>query len=329
MFALGLPVLPPGIDPFTVLFVAIAIDALIGDPSSVYKRLPHPVVAIGALIGWLERRLNNPAYADRRRFWLGLATTVITVALVAIVAWAASWIVRQITLGWLIEAALASTLIAFRGLYDAVGAVAFGLAANLDEGRRAVAHIVGRDPKTLDGPGVARAAIESTAENFADGVVAPIVWYALFGLPGLAAYKAINTLDSMIGYRDERYQWFGKAVARLDDVANWLPARLTGMLMCLVAMLVPRANGLLGWRTMWRDATKHRSPNAGWPEAAMAGALGLALAGPRVYGAETVNDPWLGDGRQEATVNDIHAARRLYLWAGAGLAALIAVLAIL
>jgi len=329
MFALGLPVLSSGIDPFTVLLVAFAVDALIGDPSFVYKQVPHPVVAIGALIGWLERRLNNRSDTNGRRFWLGLLTTVVTVVLVALVAWAASWLVRQMTVGWLIEAILASTLIAFRGLYNAVGAVALGLSASLEEGRSAVAHIVGRDPKTLDRHGVARAAIESTAENFADGAVAPIVWYALLGLPGLAAYKAINTLDSMIGYRDDRYQWFGKSAARLDDVANWLPARLAGVLICLAAMFAPRANGRSGWRTMWLDASKHRSPNAGWPEAAMAGALGLALAGPRVYGAETVDDPWLGDGRQDATVNDIRAARHLYLWAGSGMAAAILALAIL
>lgn len=323
MFTPGLPVLPFGIDLFTVLLVACAIDALIGDPRFVYKRVPHPVVAIGTMIGWLEQKLNRRGHANWRRFWIGAAATLITVALVALLAWAVSWLVRQITFGWLIEAILASMLIAFRGLYDAVGAVAFGLSTSLEEGRRAVAHIVGRDPNTLDSPAVARAAIESTAENFADGAVAPIFWYALFGLPGLAAYKAINTLDSTIGYRDERYQWFGKAAARLDDVANWLPARLSGGLISVAAMFARGAKGVAAWQTMWRDAMKHRSPNAGWPEAAMAGALGLALAGPRTYGAETVEDPWLGDGRQEATVNDIHAARRLYLWAGGGLAVVI------
>ncbi len=329
MFALGLPILPSGIDPYIVLIVALAIDALIGDPSVLYRRVPHPVAAIGALIRRLDRALNRPRRTDRRRFWLGLAVTVLTVASVALVAWAATWLARQVTLGWLIEAGLASTLIAFRGLFDAVGAVARGLAASLDEGRRAVAHIVGRDPKTLDGHGVARAAIESAAENFADGVVAPVFWYALFGLPGLAAYKAINTLDSMIGYRDERHLWFGKAAARLDDLVNWLPARLAGALFCLAAQFVPRANGTEAWRVMWRDAAKHRSPNAGWPEAAIAGALDLVLAGPRIYGTELVDDPWLGNGRQDASANDIYAARRLYLVAGGGLAALTAVLAFL
>ncbi len=329
MFAPGLPALVPGIDIFTVLLAALAIDAWLGDPAPLYRRVPHPVVVIGAMVVWFERRFNDRLQTDRYRFWAGLATTVAAVAVVALVAWAVSWLVRQIPFGWLAEAVLASTLIAYRGLYDAVGAVAAGLAESVEEGRRAVAQIVGRDPETLDAHGVARAAIESAAENFADGVVAPIFWYALLGLPGLAAYKAINTLDSMIGYRDGRYLWFGKAAARLDDIANWVPARLSGLLFCLAASVAPGTKGGSAWRVMRRDAAKHRSPNAGWPEAAMAGALGLALAGPRRYGAETVNDPWLGDGRKEATADDIRAAQRLYMWTGGAAAILVAVAALL
>jgi adenosylcobinamide-phosphate synthase len=328
MFVPGLPAFVPGVDPFVVLLIALTLDALIGDPSAFYRRVSHPVVAIGAMVRWFENRFNDPRATDRRRFWLGLATTILVVVVAAICASAATWLTRQFNFGWLVEAVLASTLIAFRGLYDAVGAVARGFGQSVDEARIAVAHIVGRDPETLDGPGIARAAIESAAENFADGVVAPIFWYALFGLPGLAAYKAINTLDSMIGYRDERHLWFGKAAARLDDVVNWLPARIAGVLFCLAAGLMPGARSGPAWQTMWRDAAKHRSPNAGWPEAAAAGALGLALAGPRTYGTETVDDPWLGDGRRNATASDVHAARRLYLWAGGCAAAVIAVLAL-
>lgn len=327
MFTPGLPTL--GIDPFIVLLLALALDAVIGDPPALYRRVPHPVVAIGALVRWFENRFNDPRASERRRFWLGLGTTVVTVATAGIVAWVAAWLARQVAFGWVIEALLASTLIAFRGLYDAVGAVARGLGKGLDQGRVAVARIVGRDPAALDQHGVARAAIESAAENFADGVVAPIFWYALFGLPGLAAYKAINTLDSMIGYRDARHLWFGKSAARLDDAANWLPARLGGLLFCAGALLMARAEATAAWRIMGRDARKHQSPNAGWPEAAMAGALGLALAGPRTYGAQMIDDPWLGDGRRDATPRDVRAAQRLYLFAGGCLAALIAAIAVI
>lgn len=328
MFVPGLPAFVPGVDPLVVLLIALALDALIGDPAAFYRRVPHPVVAIGAMVRWFENRFNDSRATDRRRFWLGLATTIFIVMVAAICAWAVTWLARQFNFGWLVEAVLASTLIAFRGLYDAVGAVAAGLGQSVDEARIAVAHIVGRDPETLDGPGIARAAIESTAENFSDGVVAPVFWYALLGLPGLAAYKAINTLDSMIGYRDERHLWFGKAAARLDDAVNWLPARLAGVSFCLAAGLMPGANAGQAWQTMWRDARKHRSPNAGWPEAAMAGALDLALAGPRTYGTEIVDDPWLGAGRRDATASDVHTARRLYLRTGGCLAAVIAVLSL-
>lgn len=329
MFVPGLPALPSGVDPFIILLMAVALDAMIGDPPALYRRIPHPVVAIGALVTWLENRFNDRRASDVRRFWLGVATLVVTVGLAALVAWASAWLFRQIPFGWLIEALAVSTLIAFRGLYDAVGDVVRGLDQSLAEGRAAVAHIVGRDPETLDSHGVARAAIESAAENFADGVAAPIFWYAVFGLPGLVAYKAINTLDSMIGYRDSQYLWFGKAAARLDDAVNWLPARLSGIVLCVSAAIAPGAGGAASWRIMWRDAAKHRSPNAGWPEAAMAGALGLALAGPRRYGTDVVDDPWLGDGRKDANVGDIRAAQRLYLDAGCVLAATIAVLIIL
>ena len=175
---------------------------------------------------------------------------------------------------------LASTLIAFRGLYDRVRAVAAALDQDLEKARAAVAHIVGRDPARLDAPGVARAAAESLAENFSDGVVAPMFWFALFGLPGLCAYKAVNTLDSMIGQRNPRFKRFGKAAARLDDAVNWVPARLAALLLVAAAGLLPEASAPGAWRAAWRDANQHRSPNAGWQEAALAGALGFALAGP-------------------------------------------------
>jgi adenosylcobinamide-phosphate synthase len=224
--------------------------------------------------------------------------------------------------GWVVEGLAMSTLLAQRSLVDHVQAVAAALRRSLPEGRLAVSQIVGRDPETLDHPAVARAAIESLAENLSDGFVAPLLWGALLGLPGMLAYKALNTLDSMVGHRTPRHLHLGWASARLDDLANLLPARLTGALLCLAAlMLGPTAAGR-AWTAMCRDARLHRSPNAGWPEAAMAGALDLRLAGPRAYGGRMVEDAWMGDGRAASTPADIEAAIRL-AWAGWGLAAVL------
>ena len=191
-------------------------------------------------------------------------------------------------------------------------AVADGLDASLEEGRGAVAKIVGRNPDVLDGSGVARAAIESLAENFSDGVVAPILWTALGGLAGGALYKAINTADSMIGHKDDRHRAFGWAAARLDDLVNLPASRLAALWLILAAALTPDASAREAARAVGRDAARHRSPNAGWPEAAMAGALGLKLAGPRVYGRTLVDDSFMGDGRREADAGDIRRALRLY-----------------
>jgi len=207
-----------------------------------------------------------------------------------------------------------AVLLAQRSLFEYVARVGDALLRNgLTQGREAVAHIVGRDIQSLDEHGVARAAIESLAENFSDAVVAPAFWYALFGLPGLFVYKTVNTLDSMIGHRTPRYLQFGWAAARLDDLLNLVPARLSGVLLTAAALVSPQARVAPAFRVMLRDARKHRSPNAGWPEAATAGALDLALAGPRRYHGEIVDDPWLGDGRARATVADIGRALRLYM----------------
>jgi adenosylcobinamide-phosphate synthase len=227
--------------------------------------------------------------------------------------------------GWIAEALLASSLLAFRDLFDHVRAVRRGLEISLDTARAKVAHIVGRDPETLDEAGVARAATESLAENFSDGVVAPVFWFALFGLGGLAAYKAVNTLDSMIGHRNTRFEAFGKVAARLDDALNWVPARLAGLLLVAAATVLPQASAVRAFGTMWRDAPRHRSVNAGWQEAAMAGALGFALAGPRHYPDGVVPDNWMGDGRAELGPADLNAALRLYLVANALAAGLLAV----
>ncbi len=287
------------------------MEAAVGYPQPVFRAIRHPVVWIGALIAALDRRLNRPDWPTGLRRLLGVA------AVTLILLPAAAAMVLQSALrgpaGFVVLAVLASTLLAQRSLDAHVRAVATALrTGGLAGGRAAVAHIVGRNPDSLDAAGVARAAIESLAENFSDGVVAPVVWLVLLGLPGMLAYKAINTADSMIGHRTPRHAAFGWAAARLDDGVNLPAARLAAALLVLAAWLVPGARGGRAWRTVWRDARHHRSPNAGWPEAAMAGALGLRLAGPRVYGATRVEDRFMGDGRAEADGADIVRALVVY-----------------
>ncbi|MBF0394259.1 MAG: cobalamin biosynthesis protein CobD [Alphaproteobacteria bacterium] len=299
--------MPP--DPLLLLFAALSLDALAGDMPALFGRVTHPVVAVGRLIALAEARLNRSDRSRRDRILRG---AIVLVAMVA-GAWALGWAIHRFVLatrwGFALEIFLVAVLVAQRGLFDHVRAVAAGLETDgLAGGRAAVAHIVGRDPQSLDDHGVARAAIESCAENFSDAVVAPVFWYVALGLPGLFAYKAVNTLDSMIGYRDDRFEAFGKASARFDDLINLAPARLAGLLVALAALFVPGASFPGALRCIWRDAGKHRSPNAGWPESAMAGALGLALAGPRHYPGLTVSDPWIGDGRARATSVDIRRA---------------------
>jgi adenosylcobinamide-phosphate synthase len=231
--------------------------------------------------------------------------------------------------GLAIVAVLASSLLAQRSLYEHVERVATALEQQgLDGGRRAVSQIVGRDPDVLDEAGVARAAIESLAENFSDGVVAPAFWLAVGGLAGGVAYKAINTADSMIGHRTPRHADFGFAAAKLDDLVNLPASRLSALLIAAAAAIGKDTSASEAWRAVFRDAHRHRSPNAGWPEAAMAGALGLALAGPRVYGGVTVPDATMGNGRRDANAQDIRAALRLYRRADVILIALVAAVAL-
>jgi adenosylcobinamide-phosphate synthase len=294
------------------LLLAFAFDALVGDPRWLWRRVPHPVVAMGRAIARLEERWLDAAAPPAEQARRGLIASLLVIGASTFVALAVQAICQVAPLGWLLLAVAMSTLIAARGLYDHVSAVAAGLQQGLEEGRREVAHIVGRDPASLDAHGIARAAIESTAENFADGVVAPVFWGMLFGLPGMAAYKAINTLDSMIGHHSPRYLHFGRFAARLDDCANWLPARLSAFLILAASVFLPKTTPSAGWRALWRDARRHNSPNAGWPEAAMAGCLGLKLAGPRRYAGEMVDDAWMGEGRAAATSTDIRRALRVY-----------------
>ncbi len=239
-----------------------------------------------------------------------LAVCILTLATV-VPAWIAQSMLQN-SPGFLLLAILASTLIAQRSLWDHVTAVASGLRDDgLAGGRKTVSMIVGRNPETLDEAGVVRAAIESLAENFSDGIVAPALWCAAFGLPGLVFYKAINTADSMIGHRTPKHQAFGWAAARLDDVIN-LPASRFSAILLMTSAALNGADARQSARAVWRDASSHRSPNAGWPEAAMAGALGLCLAGPRVYGDVRVEDSWMGDGRADANEADLRRALRLY-----------------
>jgi adenosylcobinamide-phosphate synthase len=309
-------------DPSTLLaalLVAGLLDALFGEPDPVYRRVPHPVVLIGRLVAALERGLLIETAGPWRQRVAGRLLVLVTVGTAAGVGVALHRLADALPYGWLLEAVLMSTLLALRSLHDHVAAVAAALDRGLEPARQAVARIVGRDPQSLDEPAIARAAIESTAENLSDGVIAPLLWGLLLGLPGMLAYKAVNTLDSMVGHRSPRYLHFGRAAARLDDLVNLVPARATALLVVLAALLLPGRDARAAWRAVWRDARHHRSPNAGWPEAAFAGALGLRIAGPRRYAGVVVDDPWMGDGRAEATVADIRRALVL-LWATAALA---------
>ncbi len=306
-----------GFDPLILMLVALMLDGYFGDAPLLYRYVKHPVVVVGDLIGLLDRKLNRETRSDANRAIRGALVVILVTGFAGIVGFGVAWLGQTHPWGWPFELLLVTSLLAGRSLYDHVRAVARGLAANLEQARDAVRHIVGRDPTQLDEHGVARAAIESAAENFCDGVVAPVFWYLLFGLPGLAVYKAVNTMDSMIGYRTARYRAFGMAAARLDDVLNIIPARLAGLFLVFAAVFVPKARPGAALTTMLRDAGKHRSMNAGWTEAAMAGALNLALAGPRRYAERTVNDPWIGDGSARATAGDVN--RALYLYAVANL----------
>ncbi len=303
-----------GLDPLILLLVALLIDASIGETPRLARLVPHPVRLIGRATGWLDRRLNRPHRSDSDRRMRGVFVVAIVCAGCAALGWAVAWLSRNHDFGWIVEVVLTAALLAQRSLFEHVRAVSTALKMQgLQAGQRAVAHIVGRDVRRLDEHGVARAAIESCAENYSDAVVAPVFWYVLLGFPGLLVFKAVNTMDSMIGYRTERHRAFGFAAARLDDVLNFVPARIAALFIAAAAVFVPTASPAGAFRAALADARKHRSPNAGWPEAAAAGALGLALAGPRRYAEITVDDPWIGDGRARATAGDIDRALFLYV----------------
>jgi adenosylcobinamide-phosphate synthase len=296
----------------SVLVLALGLEAAFGYPKAIYRRIGHPATWLGALLSTFDNALNRAQQSAGLRRAAGVLTLVIIVAIPAGIAW---FIERALVSDWagnLVLAVLASTLLASRSLYvhvrDVAGALETG---SIIAARSAVSRIVGRDPQVLDEHGVARAAIESLAENASDGVLAPAFWFLVLGLPGLAAYKAINTADSMIGHRNLRHEAFGWAAARFDDLLNLLPSRLTGLLFAAAALVVPGTSARAAVQAMARDASRHRSPNAGWPESAMAGALGLKLNGPKNYVGVLVSDAYMGDGRREATAQDIRDALRL------------------
>jgi adenosylcobinamide-phosphate synthase len=313
-----------------VLVAALCIEAAFGYPQQVYRIMGHPVTWIGSLIGKLDRELNRNDETDAERKQSGVLALAFIVAVPASIAWFIEDGLASTLTGQLIIALIASTLFASRSLYDHVRDVASALeTGGLEAARTAVGRIVGRNPQTLDEHGVARAAIESLAENASDGVTAPVFWFAVLGLPGLVAYKAINTADSMIGHRTPRHEAFGWAAARLDDLANLPASRLTGLLFAVAAWFVPNGSTENAMRAMRRDARHHRSPNAGWPESAMAGALDLKLNGPKTYGTTRVEDAYMGDGRREVTADDIYQALRLASTAWAIMIVLLLVIAII
>jgi adenosylcobinamide-phosphate synthase len=314
-----------------IALAAVIIEAIVGYPDAVYRTIGHPVTWIGRLIAWCEGAWNSPDRSFGERRAAGVATLALLLVMTVAAAALAAQLVDSLfpgVLGLLLCALLASSLLAQRSLATHVTDVADALdERGVEGGRAAVARIVGRDTKDLDEAAISRAAIESLAENFSDGVVAPLFWMVVLGLPGAAAYKAINTADSMVGHKSDRYLAFGWASARLDDLVNLPASRLAALWLVLAASLPPGLSAERAIAAVRRDASHHRSPNAGWPEAAMAGALGIRLAGPRIYGGVTVEDHWMGDGRSDLAAGDIRAALGLYRTACGLQIAVVAVLA--
>lgn len=295
---------------FAVTALALLIERFTGYPDMVHRAVGHPVEWIGRFISWLDRRFNPPERpASRLAGALALAVLLLVTGGIAV---AVALLLRALPFGWLAEALLATAFLAQKSLRDHVQAVADGLGVSLDAGRAAVSRIVGRDPQALDRSGVSRAALESLAENASDGIVAPAFWLLIGGLPGIVLYKAINTADSMIGHKSPRHLSFGWAAARLDDLVNIPGARITGLLFALAAGFTGRANRKASFKAMYRDADRHVSPNAGWPEAALAGALAIRLGGRRSYGGREVDLATMGDGKDDLDQVDIERGLSLY-----------------
>lgn len=297
-----------------LLVVAMALDAALGEPKQIWDRYPHPAVLMGRAVDWVDQKWNAGAM---RRIKGALAMAALAVGAIAL-----GLVLHLIPDFGVIEVVVVAILLAQKSLVDHVRAVATGLRASLAEGRTAVSMIVGRDTASLDEHGVARAAIESAAENFSDGVVAPIFWYLVLGLPGILLYKITNTADSMIGHRTPRHEEFGWAAARFDDVLNWIPARIS-------AALIALSHGYIDPKPILRDAPLHRSPNAGWPEAAMAVVLNVALSGPRSYEGKKQDFPWVyPEGLRTIDEAEVDAACTALWRAWAATLGLVAILAV-
>ena len=310
--------------------LALLIELVAGYPDWIAKSIGHPVTWMGRLIGFLDTRLNRDGAEAESRRRAGAIALFLLLLIVGAIAFAVETALFLLPFGLIFAGIACSAFIAQRSLYSHVANVADALeTGDLAKGREAVAHIVGRDTGELDEAGVARAAIESLSENFSDGVVAPVFWICLAGLTGGALYKTINTADSMIGHRTERHEDFGRPAAQLDDLVNLPGARLSALLIVAAAALTGGASAGGAWQTMTRDAAKHASPNSGYPEAAMAGALGLSLGGPRADDGKETDSAWLGDGRREAKATDVQAALDLYGRADGLLIAIVFVLAAL
>ncbi|ADY65724.1 MULTISPECIES: adenosylcobinamide-phosphate synthase CbiB [Rhizobium/Agrobacterium group] len=316
---------------FALAFLSLLIERLTGYPDWLFKRIGHPVTWIGSLIALLDKKWNRESASFSQRKAAGIVALSVFLVLTVLVAWLVQSVLLLLPLGLLLVAVLGASLPAQKSLEQHVEAVAIALEREgIDGGRKAVSMIVGRDPQALDEAAICRAAIESLAENFSDGIVAPSLWLGILGLAGGAGYKAINTADSMIGHRSPRHEAFGWASARLDDLVNLPASRLSGGLFVVAAFFVKGASPKGAIAAIRRDARHHRSPNAGWPEAALAGALGFALAGPRSYGGQMIDARFMGEGgRATLVAGDIRTALRLARIADFLLIALFGLLAIL
>lgn len=303
-------------DSLFILLIALVLDWYLGEPEVLWSRFTHPIVLFGKAVAYVDKKLNHAKDSSDNQYKKGAVGISILLLIALVSAFLLEGIISFLGFfGFFLELFIVFVLLAQKSLSDHVGAVADGLKTDgLQGGRKAVGMIVGRDPSSLDQSGVSRAAIESLAENFSDGVVAPAFWYAVFGLPGIVVYKMINTADSMIAYRNEKYLWFGRVAAQIDDLANWLPARISAIIIALGAGML---NGVDAFKNAMivalRDSGLHRSPNAGWPEAAMAGGANIALGGPRIYPEETVQQAYLNSsGKRDLGVKDITHAIQIF-----------------
>jgi len=297
---------------FLVTFLALAIERLVGYPKWLHQRLGHPVEWYGSLLNRFDLKFNTPDKSPGWNRLKGVFTMIALILLVLLITLPLTWVLQNFEYSAIIEALIAVPLLAQKELKRFVARVADALDIGIVEGRQAVSHIVGRNTSNLNVSDVSRAAIESLAENTSDGIIAPAFWLAIFGLPGIAVYKVINTADSMIGYKSDKHLTFGWAAARIDDLVNLVGSRLTGLLFAGAASLTNPPATARSLATIWQDAKKHTSPNAGWPEAAVAGVLDIRLGGPRSYAGNIVDLPWMGDGREELEADDIRRALKLY-----------------